>query len=118
MPQIETVGRHLTDSLKQHKADYIEARLEDSRSSSISYRGRELESVTRAAATGGNVRALVNGGWGFVSFNNLNGISDKIKLAVTQAKLAGAEKSHLAEVPPVEAVVPVKLEKDPVSIPL
>ncbi|MEE8582832.1 MAG: TldD/PmbA family protein [Dehalococcoidales bacterium] len=118
MPQIETVGRQLADSLKQHKADYIEARLEESRSSSISYRGRELESVSRASATGGNVRALVNGGWGFASFNNLDGISGKIKMAVAQAKMAGAEKSRLAEVAPVEAVVPLKLERDPVAIPL
>ena len=118
MPQIETVGRQLADSLKQHKADYIEARLEESRSSSISYRGRELESVSRASATGGNVRALVNGGWGFASFNNLDGISGKIKMAVAQARMAGAEKSRLAEVAPVEAVVPLKLERDPVAIPL
>ncbi|MCK5577809.1 MAG: TldD/PmbA family protein, partial [Dehalococcoidales bacterium] len=118
MPQIETVGRQLTDSLKQHKADYIEARLEESRSSSISYRGRELETVSRASATGGNVRALVNGGWGFASFNSLDGISGKIKMAVAQARLAGAEKSLLAEVAPVEAIVPVKLERDPVAIPL
>ncbi len=118
MPQIETVGRQLADSLKQHKADYIEARLEESRSSSISYRGRELETVSRASATGGNVRALVNGGWGFASFNSLDGISGKIKMAVAQARLAGAEKSLLAEVAPVEAIVPVKLERDPVAIPL
>jgi TldD protein len=118
MPQIETIGRQLADSLKQHKADYIEARLEESRSSSISYRGRELESVSRASATGGNVRALVNGGWGFASFNNLDGISGKIKMAVAQARMAGAEKSRLAEVAPVEAVVPLKLERDPVAIPL
>ncbi len=118
MSQIETVGRQLADSLKQHKADYIEARLEESRSSSISYRGRELETVSRASATGGNVRALVNGGWGFASFNSLDGISGKIKMAVAQARLAGAEKSLLAEVAPVEAIVPVKLERDPVAIPL
>ena len=118
MSQIETVGRQLADSLKQHKADYIEARLEESRSSSISYRGRELETVSRASATGGNVRALVNGGWGFASFNSLDGISGKIKMAVAQARLAGAEKSLLAEVAPVEAIVPVKLRRDPVAIPL
>ena len=72
MRGIEDIGRQLAEAFKNYNADYIEARLEQSQTSYISYRGRELESIGRATATGGSVRALVKGGWGFISFNNLD----------------------------------------------
>ena len=82
---IESFGNRLTEALKGHNADYIEARLEESQSSYITYRGRELESIGRATAIGGNVRALVKGGWGFVSFNSLDTLQNSVELAVKQA---------------------------------
>ena len=59
----------LFDALKGHSADYIEVRLEESQSTNITYRGKRLEEINRTSSCGGNVRALVRGGWGFVSFN-------------------------------------------------
>jgi TldD protein len=117
MPDIEVVGRQLAETLKKYKADYIEARLEESQRSYITYRGKELESVGQSAAIGGNIRALVKGGWGFVSFNELNDLPRRIELAVKQATLVGKEESKLA---PVESVVDtVSNEKDnPLTIPL
>ena len=49
MSDIETLARELAEELKKHDADYIEARLEESQTSHITYRGRELESIGRAA---------------------------------------------------------------------
>jgi len=118
MPEIEAVARELADELKKHDADYIEARLEESQTSHITYRGKELESVGRATATGGNVRALVRGGWGFVSFNNLDELADKVALAVEQARLTGSSESRLAPVAPVVDEVPGEADKNPVVIPL
>jgi TldD protein len=55
-------------ALKTRKADYLEIRLDESSSSRLVYRGKRLEEAGRTASSGGCVKALVNGGWGFVSF--------------------------------------------------
>jgi len=117
MTDIRAASRQLAEALQKHRADYMEARLEESRLSHITYRGRELESAGQSTAVGGNIRALVKGGWGFVSFNDLNDLPDRIDRAVKQAKLVGKEKSQLAPVEP--AVDNVSNGKDvPLTIPL
>ncbi len=118
MSDIETAGNLLAEILSHYNADYIEARLEQSQTSHITYRGRELESIGRSTAIGGNVRALVKGGWGFVSFNKLSGLKGKVGLAVRQARFAGSEKSELAQVEPVVDIMSTKIDKNPVTIPL
>jgi len=62
MTSIETFGHQLAEVVNRYSADYIEAHLEQSQTSHITYRGRELESISRTGAIGGNVRALVGGG--------------------------------------------------------
>jgi TldD protein len=118
MPHIEIIGRQLAEALNKYNADYIEAHLEESQSSYITYRGRELESIGRTTVIGGNVRALVRGGWGFVSFNNLDELPGKVELAVKQAELVGKGESRLAAIEPVVDTVPSKIEKNPVAMPL
>jgi len=115
---IEAIGHQLAGTLNRYSVDYIEARLEQSQTSHITYRGRELESIGRTTATGGNVRALVKGGWGFVSFNNLDELADKVKLAVKQAQLVGNGESKLVQVEPVVDVVSAEIDKNPVAMPL
>jgi TldD protein len=118
MPEIDAIARNLADELKKPKADYLEARFEESQTSHIIYRGRVLESIGRATASGGNVRALVKGGWGFTSFNNFEKLPGRIVLAAKQARAAGSGKSLLAPVPPVTDSVPSGVGKNPVTIPL
>ncbi len=118
MTDIADIGRQLAEAIKQYDAEYIEARLEESQTSHITYRGRELESIGRAASIGGNVRALVRGGWGFVSFNSLSELPGKVELAVKQAQFIGNGASQLASVPPVTDTVPAGIDKNPVTIPL
>ena len=108
----------IASALKGHEADYIEVRLEEGETSRIQYRGRELEDVGRSTSRGGNVRALVNGGWGFTSFNDLSGLRDKAALAVRQARLVGKEESTLAAVEPVVDAVEPSTKSDPRDIPL
>ena len=115
---IKDAGYELAELIKRNDADYIEARLEESQTSHITYRGKELDSIGRAHATGGNVRALVKGGWGFVSFNDLNELSGRVEMAVKQARFVGSETSNLAEVAPVVDTVSAELDRDPVAIPL
>ncbi len=97
MTNIETIGRQLAETVKRYEADYIEAHLEESQSSHIAYRGRELESVNRTTATGGNVRAMVRGGWGFVSFNNLDDLPGRVEMAIKQAQFVGSEESKMRD---------------------
>jgi len=118
MTSIEATGRQLVEALEGSSADYIEARLEESQRSHITYRGRELESIGQATAIGGNVRALVRGGWGFVSFNNLSDLPGRIELAVKQARLVGNEESKLALVEPVVDIVSSEIDKNPMTMPL
>ena len=95
----------LAEALRGHSADYIEAHFEESQSTNIVYRGKRLEEINRATSSGGNVRALVKGGWGFVSFNNLDKLRDKVALAVSEARLAGREELKLSPKEPVVDVV-------------
>lgn len=116
MTDIQAIGRQLADAIKRYSADYIEARLEQSQKSYITYRGRELESIGQATAIGGNVRALVRGGWGFVSFNEIRDLPGKVELAVKQAGLVGGEESKLAAVQPI--VDTVSTDNNPTIKPL
>ena len=60
----------------------------------------------------------MNGGWGFVSFNNIEGLKDRVENAVRQARLVGHEKSELAGVDPIVDIVGPQLDKDPRSLTL
>jgi TldD protein len=110
--------QQMEDALRGHGADYVEIRVEETAATTLSYRGRELEEVGRTNNLGGCVRAAHRGGWGFVSFNDLSTLRDKVQLAVRQARLVGKEKTVLAPVEPHVDVVGVSLEKDPRDVPL
>jgi len=115
---IEDIGHRLAGELKKHKADYIEARLEQTVSSRIVYRGKKLESIGKSSDIGGNVRAQVKGGWGFASFNSLEDLPARVELAVKQARLAGGGESRLAEVPPAVDKISAGVARMPTDIPL
>lgn len=108
----------IESALKGHKADYIEIRIEETEGTRIQYRDRTIEDIGRTAGLGGNVRALVNGGWGFVSFNRLENLREKVELAIKQARMVGREKSQLAPVEPAVDTVGIALKKDPQTVPL
>ncbi len=118
MTEIDAIARELARELKKHDADYLEARLEESQSSHITYRGKELDAIGRSTAAGGNVRALVRGGWGFTSFNSFDELSGRIAQAIEQAKSAGSGESSLAPVEPAVDEVPAGIDRNPVTIPL
>lgn len=105
-------------ALKGHQADYIEVRLNENQASRIQYRGRELEDISKSTSRGGSARALVKGGWGFVSFNDFTNLREKVELAVKQAGLVGGEISNFSTGGPVLDFVEEQVEKDASSIPL
>ncbi len=108
----------LIDALKGHDADYIEIRFEHSHNTNIVYKGRSLDEISRAHSSGGNIRALVRGSWGFVSFNRLDGLADKVALAVDEARLAGTESFDLFPAEPVVDIVTSQLKADAAAMPL
>jgi TldD protein len=118
MAHIEDIGPRLAETLQSCNADYVEVHLEESQASHIAYRRGELESIDRTTSVGGNVRALVKGGWGFVSFNSLDDLPGRVDRAVQQAQFVGKEESKLAKVAPVVDTAPIVVNKNPLTIPL
>ena len=108
----------IAEAVKGHTADYIEVRLEERKATYIQYRGRELEDISQSASLGGSARALVKGGWGFICFNDLSNLRDKVKLAVKHAALVGKEATKFSAVPPVVDFVEEVVEKEAASLPL
>jgi len=106
------------DALKGNEADYIEIHFGESQATNIVYRGERLEEVGKTSSRGGNVRALVKGSWGFVSFNTFDKLQDKVALAVEEARLASREEFKLPPVEPVVDIVAQPLKRDPVNVPL
>jgi len=107
----------LSEALRGQPADYIEIRLEEFRTTRLQYRDREIEEIGNSLFFGGNVRALVRGSWGFISFNQPDNLREKVTLAVKQARLSGQEQSQLAPVKPVVDITQ-DLENDPSKVPL
>lgn len=112
MPHINEIALELKQIIAVQNVDYVEARLESGRSCRLGYRGRELETVAQACSTGGNIRVLHKGGWGFASFNRFDGIKTALSRAVEGARLAGNGSSRLADAEPVNTVA-AKPQHDP-----
>jgi TldD protein len=108
----------IADALKGHGADYVEVHFEESQATSIVYRGERLEEISRARSAGGNVRALVRGSWGFVSFNRLDGLKARVSLAVDEAKLASRGPFKLFPTEPVVDTVAPRLKNDATTVSL
>ena len=113
----EDLRDRIEDALKGHDARHIEVRIGEGESSHIRYRGRELDEIGHTRGVGGCVRALA-GGWGFVSFNELEGLKEKVATAVRNARLVQDQEVTIAPVEPVVDVVPATVVKDPLSVPL
>lgn len=102
----------------RQQVDYLEIRLEQSESTLISYRGKQLDAVDRSLSLAGGVRACHRGGWSFVTFNGLNNLKERIEAAIAQAQLIGKETTQLADIQPIQDYVAVELGKDPRGIAL
>ena len=115
---IKEAGHLLAGIISKYEAEYIEAHLEESQSSHLTYRGKELESMDKTSAVGGNVRALVKGGWGFVSFNSLDDLESKVKQAVEQARFVSGGDAKILTHPPIVDKAAGEVKQNPVDIPL
>ena len=105
-------------ALKKSRAEYTEIRIEETVVSGLNFRGEELDHIGSSASIGGIVRALVKGGWGVATFNDLSDLEGKVAEAAESARWVGKERSQWAEVEPVVDAIPVDLEEDFREVPL
>ncbi|MDE1890360.1 MAG: TldD/PmbA family protein [Planctomycetota bacterium] len=110
--------KQIKNALKTAKADYVEIRIQEGVSTGIAYVGKELESIGENNGLGGCVRALTNGGWGFVAFNDVTNLPRYVEMACEQARFVGKEKSQLAAIPVINDYVKTAVEIDPADISL
>ena len=101
------------------EADDLTIRIEEADSASIAFQKDELDSLTIAKSIGGSVRALVNGGWGFVSFQDFDDIEERVRQAIEHARLVSdGDEVKLADVEPVVDEVPFEVAYHPDEVPL
>ena len=108
----------IKNALKSAKADHLEIRINEGRGTGVSYVGKELESIGESSMMGGCVRALVNGGWGFVAFNDIENLPRYVKMACEQATLVGNKDVALAETRVISDVVRTPVDVDPADVSL
>lgn len=103
----------------RHQVDFIAIRLESSEGADILVRGHKVETLSEGMSIGGQVRVCHRGGWGFASFNRLEGLADQVEAAIAAAKLVGTETTELAAIDPIQAICTVPTPHgNPRAIPL
>lgn len=102
----------IESALRKSDAEYTEIRIESAISSWVNFRGEQLDNIGSSKTLGGIVRALVKGGWGYATFNELDDLEIRVKEACESARLVGKEESKFAEVEPVVDEIKATLEKD------
>jgi TldD protein len=116
-PDLEQDLARVCRELKD-RCEYLEIRVEESESADLGFQGPDLESLNQRRERGGDVRALVDGAWGFTSFNRLDELGDMARAAIAQAKLVGGGPVKLAPAPVVVDRVPAGLVVDPAELSL
>ncbi len=101
-------------ALEGSQADYTEIRLEERASTSVAFRGQELETASSIIDAGGMVRCLCrDGGWGIATFNNRDNLVEKVEQATQCARAVKSESPvELAPIPMAEDTIRVTLGRD------
>ena len=104
----------LDDALRASRADYTEIRVERTWASSVSFRGRRLETATASEDVGGFVRVLSRGhGWGVAAFTSLDHLPAMLDRAHELSRaIVLDEPIRLAEVAPVTGEALLDLDGD------
>lgn len=119
MLDIVKLRDQLSDALSRATdAQDASIRLEADTRSRISANKSGLSSLSQESDLGGCVRVLVNGRWGFTSFNDLDELPKRVEEAVSLAKLLGKGDVQLAEKRKVEETVMSCIETSPRQIPI
>lgn len=108
----------LTDAINKFskQADYLEVRVEKNETFVIGFIGPALDNISRSTNLGGSVRAMNKGGWGFVSFNSLENLNEKISLAIRQSKLVGKQALSFPDLNVKDITLKAEIKNDPRKI--
>jgi TldD protein len=96
----------------------VEARIHRARASRVVYAGHELEAIGDSTSLGGCVRVLVNGAWGFCTFNDVRDIESYVRMALKQARMIGGGTERLAHVEPHTGHYPAVATDSPADVSL
>jgi len=99
------------------KADFIDVRYEIRNKKHIQLVNNQMETPAVGAMSGGFVRALYKGGWGYATFNDRSQLADMLEQAVKQARLAASKTFRLAPVKAVEADIGLQTIHNPLDVP-
>jgi TldD protein len=112
---------HLTDKIRHIDADYGEIHYEILYQTRIIYSNNNIEEVQTSKTSSGNVRALIRGGWGFSSFNEID-FDKSIRAASRNARLVSAnkldKKTNLILAGPVKAELKTDYQISPETLSL
>ena len=110
----------LQDKIKKYgdKADFLEIRYEERRDEKVMFISKELQTPTIGNSSGGCVRALYKGGWGFTTFNNITELDNMIENAIAQAKITSGNPFELAPILPIVTDVLLNTINNPVEVKL
>ena len=110
----------LADARRASRADFTEIRIERTWSSSVSFRGKRLESATASEDQGGFVRAADKGcGWGIAAFTSVDQLPAMVQRARELSRAVRLDEPiRLAEVAPSQAEAVLDLDGDVRGIPL
>ena len=111
--------QRMEDALRNTGADYAEIRIERAEATEIGFRGREIDRISSSGSLGGTARAVVKGGWGIATFNDISDLAERVREAAACARLVGQERTELAEVEEIEEIVPAPpMQRDFRGVPL
>lgn len=100
---------------------YQDVRFEKLQIVGIEYMGQQLKEISVSKKEGGHARGFYQGGWGHLSFTDVNELENAVKTAIAQAKLVSEyrkERFNLAPADVVEDTVCVHPAMDPRAISL
>ncbi len=101
-------------ALESSKADYTEIRIQEREDTTVTYRGKDLETANAVVDVGGIVRCMCQkGGWGVVTFNDLDDLPAEVEQAYQCARVAQIEQPiELAPIPVSEERITATLTHD------
>jgi TldD protein len=115
-----TMRQKMLDAIKRSKADYTEIRIEEREDTTISYRGKDLDTASAVIDTGGIVRCLCRDrGWGVATFNDLKDLGSKVEQAYECARVGESDAPiELAPIPVSEERITVPMTRDFRGVPM
>lgn len=109
----------LTDVLSGVASEYADIRIEESDSTDIVYRGRELDDIGRSFERGGCLRVFHNGNWGTASFNQVDEkLADLAREVAAAVEAMPPKTESLGTMPAASESVTIPEADDPRKVPL